>query len=128
MTENFMVNTIGTLKVINAVKARLNNLAKIVIITSKMGSISDNNSGGRYGYRMSKAALNAAAKSLAIDLKPQGISVSLIHPGWVKTDMGGPNALISTEESSSGIVSVIKKTNIKNSGLFYNFNGDIIDW
>ena len=76
----------------------------------------------------SKTALNQVVKSLSIDLKPLGISVISLHPGWVRTDMGGPNALISVDESINGLMSVISKTNIKNSGQFLNYDGSEIPW
>ena len=81
-----------------------------------------------YIYRSSKTALNQVVKSLSIDLKPSGISVISLHPGWVRTDMGGPNALISVDESINGMMSVISNTNIKNSGQFLNYDGSEIPW
>ena len=104
------------------------NLKKIAIMSSKMGSIDDNNSGGSYIYRSTKAALNAVMKSLAVDLGRRGISVALLHPGWVRTDMGGPNALIDAPESVSGLRQVIKGLNLKNSGCFFNYDGSEIPW
>ena len=101
---------------------------KIVLITSKMGSITDNNSGGSYVYRSSKAALNAAGRSLAIDLREKNIQVALLHPGWVKTDMGGPNALLDTTSSVSYLIQTIDNLNIENSGSFTNYDGTIIPW
>ena len=93
-----------------------------------MGSISDNSSGGSYQYRSSKAALNAVVKSLAQDLAKDHISVAAIHPGWVKTRMGGANALIDTDTSVSGIAQVIAQLNLSNSGQFFNYNGQTIGW
>ena len=101
---------------------------KIYFISSKVGSIDDNRSGGMYTYRSSKTALNQVVKSLSIDLKPLGISVISLHPGWVRTDMGGPNALISVDQSIDGMMSVISNTNIKNSGQFLNYDGNEIPW
>ena len=103
-------------------------LKKLVYITSKMGSVGDNSGGGQYVYRSSKAALNAAVKSLAIDLADQGFSVGLIHPGWVKTDMGGPNAWIDTQTSVSGMLKLIDELNAQNSGKFLAYDGKIIPW
>ena len=97
-------------------------------MSSKMGSIDDNNSGGSYIYRSSKAALNAVMKSLSIDLAPRGISVAILHPGWVRTDMGGPNGLIDAPESVNGLLKVIKDLNLKNSGRFYSYDGSEIAW
>lgn len=104
------------------------NLKKIAIMSSKMGSIEDNNSGGSYIYRSTKAALNAVMKSLSIDLAPRGISVAILHPGWVRTDMGGPNGLIDATESVNGLLKVIKDLNLKNSGRFYSYDGSEIAW
>jgi len=101
---------------------------KIYFISSKVGSIEDNKSGGMYIYRSSKTALNQVVKSLSIDLKPLGISVISLHPGWVRTEMGGPNALISVEESVNGMVDVISNTNIINSGQFINYDGKRLPW
>ena len=101
---------------------------KIYFISSKVGSIEDNKSGGMYIYRSSKTALNQVVKSLSIDLKPLGISVISLHPGWVRTEMGGPNALISVEESVNGMVDVISNTSIVNSGEFINYDGTRLPW
>ena len=101
---------------------------KIYFISSKVGSIEDNKSGGMYIYRSSKTALNQVVKSLSIDLKPLGISVISLHPGWVRTEMGGPNALISVEESVNGMVDVISNTSIFNSGQFINYDGKRLTW
>lgn len=104
------------------------SLKKLVYLTSKMGSIADNQGGGSYIYRSSKAALNAAIKSLAIDLKDEGFSVGLLHPGWVRTDMGGPNGLIDTNTSVTGLIKVIDNLDSANSGSFFNYDGAIIPW
>jgi len=128
--ETFRVNTIAPLKIIEAL---IDNISRsqdktIVTITSKMGSIEDNGSGGSYIYRSSKAALNAVLKSVAIDLAPKGIKVLLIHPGWVKTEMGGLNAEISTEQSVRGISRVIHNTTINDSGTFSEYDGTLVPW
>ncbi len=103
-------------------------LKKIVTISSKMGSMGDNDSGGGYIYRSSKAALNAVMKSLSIDLKPRGISVAVLHPGWVRTDMGGPGGLIDAEQSVTGMRRVIEGLDMATSGRFYNYDGAEIPW
>ena len=107
---------------------RLGADKKMIYITSKMGSIDDNKGGGAYVYRSSKTALNAVVKSLSVDLKNEGIAVILIHPGWVKTDMGGPNALIDKETSVTGMTEVISNLNISSTGNFYNYDGTVISW
>ena len=101
---------------------------KLIYITSKMGSIDDNKGGGAYVYRSSKTALNAVVKSLSVDLKNENIAVALIHPGWVKTDMGGPNALIERDTSVRGMTEVISNLDISSTGNFYNYDGSIIPW
>ena len=101
---------------------------KIFFLSSKVGSIADNTGGGMYIYRSSKTALNQVVKSLSIDLHSRGISVIALHPGWVRTDMGGPNALISIEESVNGMASVIAKKNLEDSGKFFNYDGKEIPW
>ena len=107
---------------------RLGADKKLIYITSKMGSIDDNKGGGAYVYRSSKTALNAVVKSLSVDLENEGMTVALIHPGWVKTDMGGPNALIDKETSVRGMTEVISNLDISSTGNFYNYDGSIIPW
>lgn len=101
---------------------------KIVTLSSKMGSIADNGSGGSYIYRSSKTALNMVMKSLAIDLQARGIAVATLHPGWVQTDMGGPNALINTTQSVSGLRKVIGELAIESTGRFIAYDGKEIPW
>ena len=101
---------------------------KLIYISSKMGSIDDNKGGGSYVYRSSKAALNAVAKCIAVDLGNSGYSVAVLHPGWVQTDMGGPNALIDAGTSVSNMINVIDNLNTQNSGSFFNYDGVIIPW
>ena len=129
--EKFMrINVISPLMVCESFIEHVasSNFKKIAIMSSKMGSIDDNGSGGSYIYRSSKAALNAVMKSLSIDLKPRGISVAILHPGWVRTDMGGPNGLIDAPESVHGLRQVINGLNLTNSGRFYNYDGSEIPW
>ena len=101
---------------------------KLLYITSKMGSIDDNKGGGSYVYRSSKAALNAVVKSIAVDLADDGFAVAVLHPGWVRTDMGGPNGLIDAGTSVAGMVSVIDNLGRSNTGSFFNYDGTIIPW
>ncbi len=100
----------------------------IVAITSLMGSIGDNSSGGAYIYRSSKAALNAVMRSLAIDLRPRGITVAVLHPGWVRTDMGGANAPLDVETSVKGLRRVIAGLKPQDSGRFFNYDGRELPW
>ena len=107
---------------------RLGNARKLVYVTSKMGSIEDNRGGGSYIYRSSKTALNSVVSSLSVDLREEGCSVAVLHPGWVQTDMGGPNGLIDVTTSVSGMMSVIEGLSPTGSGQFFNYDGSIIPW
>ncbi|MGY9006114.1 MAG: SDR family oxidoreductase [Alphaproteobacteria bacterium] len=101
---------------------------RIAFLTSRMGSIADNTSGGFYAYRASKAALNAAVKSLSTELEPKGIIALLLHPGWVRTDMGGPNALLDVGASVTGLRGVITGAKMSESGHFMAYDGTEIPW
>ncbi|NOQ77621.1 MAG: SDR family NAD(P)-dependent oxidoreductase [Methylococcaceae bacterium] len=124
----FEVNSLGPLLTTQALVGNLGDGSKVGIITSRMGSVEDNDSGGSYGYRMSKAAVNAAGKSLSIDLKPKGIAVAILHPGWVRTDMTGHNGLIDTDESASGLLDRMTELTLDNTGSFWHTNGDLLPW
>ncbi|MFV7786094.1 SDR family oxidoreductase [Shewanella marisflavi] len=102
--------------------------AKVVFISSKMGSMGDNQSGGSYLYRSSKAGLNAAVKSLAIDLSSEDIYCAIFHPGWVQTEMGGPNALLTVTEAVEQMTLCIEKLDSESSGKFLNYDGQVIPW
>jgi NAD(P)-dependent dehydrogenase (short-subunit alcohol dehydrogenase family) len=93
-----------------------------------MGSVADNRGGGCYIYRSSKAGVNIVVKSLSIDLNPQKIIAVVLHPGWVKTDMGGPGALITAEQSVTGMRRVIGNLTLQDSGKFYAFDGKEVPW
>ena len=107
---------------------RRGELKKLVYVTSKMGSIEDNRGGGSYVYRSSKAALNAVVKSISVDLESEKMAAAVLHPGWVRTDMGGPNGLIDTKTSVAGMVQVIRNLNVESSGAFFNYDGNVIPW
>ncbi len=126
--QQWEVNTLGPLRVANELKHLMTNPAKIALITSRMGSIADNGSGGYYGYRMSKAALNMAGVSLAHDLKAQGIAVGILHPGLVSTDMTNNNGQINPDESVTGLLARIENLNLENSGTFWHMNGEVLPW
>lgn len=100
----------------------------IVAMSSKMGSIADNRSGGSYAYRASKTALNAFMYSFALDIKSYGIHLLIFHPGWVKTDMGGPNALIDVDTSVSGMLAIMAEAKRYSTGSFLSYDGHEIDW
>ncbi|ODA35618.1 short-chain dehydrogenase [Veronia pacifica] len=124
------VNTIAPQMLVEALYPKLlaGHDRKIVCLSSKVGSMTENTSGGGYLYRSSKAALNSVVKSLSNDLAPEGFTVLALHPGWVKTEMGGPNALITAEESVDGLLSVILESNTDKSGRFIDFRGDELPW
>ncbi len=124
----FEVNAITPLKITQALSPYLKQGSKVANITSRMGSIEDNGSGGYYGYRASKAALNAFSKSLAIDLKPQGVSVALLHPGFVQTRMVGFGGDISPQQAATGIAQRIEELTLDNSGGFWHSNGESLPW
>lgn len=100
----------------------------MVTLTSLMGNIADNGSGGHYLYRTSKAAANMVVKSLVVDMRQQGITSEAFHPGWVQTDMGGPNAMISAAQSESGMRKVISNLPPIDSGKFINYEGHVLPW
>jgi NAD(P)-dependent dehydrogenase (short-subunit alcohol dehydrogenase family) len=124
----FETNALGPLRVTAKLRRRLSSGAKVAIITSRMGSIGDNTSGSRYGYRMSKAAVNMAGVSLSHDLKTQGIAVAILHPGWVRTDMTGGTGLVDALESAAGLIARMDGLNLENSGTFWHMNGDVLPW
>lgn len=126
--QQFQTNALAPLKLSEALRHKLKNPSKLVFITSRMGSISDNSSGGRYGYRMSKAALNIAAKSLSIDLAPQGISVGILHPGYVQTDMVGNRGDISAFDAAARLIDRIDELTLNNSGEFLHGSGERLPW
>jgi NAD(P)-dependent dehydrogenase (short-subunit alcohol dehydrogenase family) len=128
--QAFRVNTMAPLKMAEAFAAQIARSEHkiIVTITSKMGSIADNRGGGSYLYRSSKAGVNMVVKNLSIDLRPAGINAVVFHPGWVKTDMGGPNAMISPEQSVSGMRQVIGRLTLADSGKFFGYDGQLIPW
>jgi NAD(P)-dependent dehydrogenase (short-subunit alcohol dehydrogenase family) len=125
--RQFEVNAVGTLRVTRALLDGLRPGSKVAIVTSLMGSMGDNTSGGSYGYRMSKAAVNAAGVSLAHDLRPRGIAVAILHPGMVSTDMTGGRG-IPVEESVRGLLARIDGLTLDNSGTFWHADGRILPW
>ena len=122
------INAIAPLRVTHAFQSMLWEGSKIAMITSRMGSVSDNGSGAYYGYRASKAALNAFGKSLAIDLKPKGIAVALLHPGFVQTRMVGFNGDISPAQAAAGLAQRIEELSLENTGSFWHSNGELLPW
>lgn len=128
MRRQFEVNALGPLRVAQALMDKLADDAKVGIITSRMGSVADNGSGGRYGYRASKAAVNAIGKSLAVDLAPRGIAVFLLHPGYVATDMVGGSGDVSPEQAAAQLVERLDTLTLEQTGTFWHANGTSLPW
>jgi NAD(P)-dependent dehydrogenase (short-subunit alcohol dehydrogenase family) len=124
----FRVNSVGPLRVVAALRGHMKSPSKVGLLTSRMGSIEDNTSGGSYAYRMSKAALNAAGKSLAVDLEGDGIAVRLLHPGWVRTDMTNHNGLIDPPEAVEGLIARMDELTLKTTGEFWHQKGEKLPW
>ncbi len=124
------VNVLGPARVCEAFLGQVSQSERrlIVTITSGMGSLADNTSGGSILYRTSKAAVNMLMRTAAIDLKTRGITCVVLNPGWVKTDMGGPNARLTPEQSVSAMRRLISKLGPKDSGRFYNYDGREYPW
>jgi NAD(P)-dependent dehydrogenase (short-subunit alcohol dehydrogenase family) len=126
--HQFEVNTLGPLRAAIALLPNLKHGSKIGIITSRMGSIDDNTSGGMYGYRASKAAVNAVGRSLAMDLKERGIAVQLLHPGFVRTDLTRGNGIINADESARTLVERLDELTLEETGTFRHQNGEYLPW
>lgn len=124
----FEVNALGPLRVTSALRPCLGRGSKVFIITSRMGSMSDNTSGGHYSYRMSKAAVNAAGVSLAHDLRDQDIAVALLHPGYVRTGMTGHTGYVDADEAAAGLIERMQALDLDNSGRFFHANGEALPW
>jgi NAD(P)-dependent dehydrogenase (short-subunit alcohol dehydrogenase family) len=128
--DEIMINAVGPVVLSQKLKENImsGNDKKIIFISSQMGSIDDNYSGGYYFYRTSKSALNSAAKSLSIDWKADGISVLMLHPGWVRTDMGGSNAKLDIDTSVRKMLDVINALDMGKTGTFLNYEGKKLEW
>lgn len=142
LTESFFINTVAPIMLAKALLPLLKiasknnetckemnvNRAAIINMTSILGSIEQNDQGGFYPYRCSKAALNAGTKSMSIDLKDDGILVVCLHPGWVRTNMGGNNAPMDVDTSVSHILNLMKTLSEKHTGSFLQYDGTILPW
>jgi NAD(P)-dependent dehydrogenase (short-subunit alcohol dehydrogenase family) len=127
--RQFEVNALAPLRLTAALLPQLPSGSRVVLMTSRMGSIGDNSSGNSYGYRMSKVALCMAGKSLAIDLKPRGIAVAILHPGLVSTAMTGFSTVgITPEQAVRGLLARIDGLTLENSGTFWHANGEVLPW
>jgi len=122
------VNSMGPLRVTHALLPRLGRGAKVAVVTSRMGSIADNTSGRMYGYRMSKAAVNAAFVSLAHDLSDRGFAVVILHPGHVRTEMTGNTGMVEASESAAGLLLRIDELTLAETGRFRHANGQSLPW
>jgi NAD(P)-dependent dehydrogenase (short-subunit alcohol dehydrogenase family) len=122
------INALAPLFLTQALAPLLVRGAKVALITSRMGSIGDNTSGGYYGYRMSKAALNAAGVSMARDFAPRGVSVVILHPGAVRTGMTGGHGILEPDESARGLLRRIDELRLETTGRFLHQNGDVLPW
>lgn len=126
--QQFETNALAPLRVTETLMDNLASDAKVALITSRMGSVTDNTSGGRYGYRMSKCALNIAGMSLSHDLKPKGVAVALLHPGLVGTEMIGGHGDITPDEAAERLAQRIDELTLENSGTFWHSNGEELPW
>lgn len=126
--RQLQINAIAPLRMTMAILPLMSEGGKVANITSRMGSMADNTSGGYYGYRASKAALNAFGKSLAMDLEPRGIAVAQLHPGFVQTRMVNFAGDITPEGAATGLVSRIDALDLRTTGTFWHANGDTLPW
>jgi NAD(P)-dependent dehydrogenase (short-subunit alcohol dehydrogenase family) len=128
--ETFRVNAMAPILLAEALLPALlaGQQKRLVFLTSRMGSIADNGGGGYYAYRASKAALNAAVKSLAVDLAPRGVSTLLLHPGWAKTDMGGQGATVAAADSVAGMRALIEQMQAGQALRFVDYRGKTLPW
>ena len=126
----FQVNCLGPMRVTQAVLPALRRGERklVVNITSLLGSIERNTRGGYYGYRESKAALNMFTRTLALELQPEGFTCIVMNPGWVRTDMGGPNARLSPQESIGAMITVIDRLTPQDTGSFFSHGGERVPW
>lgn len=128
MRRQYEVNAIGPLRLTRALLPKMTKGSKIALITSRAGSIGDNGSGGLYGYRMSKAALNMAGVSLARDLASKGIMVAVLHPGFIRTDMTGHAGNDDPPVAAKGLIARIDELTLERTGKFFHANGQELPW
>lgn len=128
MRRQFDVNALGPLRLVQSLRPCLGAGSKVGIVTSRMGSMADNGSGGHYGYRASKAAVNAIGKSLSVDLREAGIAVFLLHPGYVATDMTGHRGDTSPAESAANLIERLDNLTLAQTGTFWHANGTPLPW
>ncbi len=126
LRRTFETNTLGPFRIVQAFLplVRRGQQKKLIHLSSKMGSVSLNEAGGAYSYRMSKAALNSLSRNLALELHGDGIISLVVHPGWAQTDMGGRRAPVPLRDSVQGLMSIIEKATLRQSGRFFNYTGE----
>lgn len=128
MSKQYEVNAIGPIRLTKALLDRLDTGSKVAVVSSRAGSIADNGSGGNYGYRMSKAALNMGAVSLARDLKPRGIAVVVLHPGFIRTELTGGHGNDDPPVAAKGLIARVDQLTLERSGAFLHANGEALPW
>ena len=128
MRAQYEVNALGPLRVTHALKDNLIEGSKVGVVTSRVGSMDDNSSGGNYGYRMSKAAANMAGVNLSHDLRPRGIAVALLHPGYVRTNMTGGNGITDTATAAAGLIERMDALSLETTGTFWHAEGYELPW
>lgn len=128
VSEQLLTNALAPLQAVVTLLPVLAGGARIGLLTSRMGSMADNGSGGYYGYRMSKAALNAAGRSLALDLAPRGIHVALLHPGFVRTDMTGGRGDVEAKDAAESLAQRLDELDAARSGRFWHAKGEELPW
>lgn len=126
--HQFRINALAPLLVTRAFADKLRDGAKVVLVSTRAGSIGDNTSGGEYGYRMSKSALNMAGVNLAQDMRSRGIAVFMLHPGFVKTDLTDNQGLVSAAESAAKLVALTDQLGLAESGRFFHADGGGLPW
>ncbi len=130
MARTFSINALGPLRVTSAVLPglRRGSSRRVAHVTSRMGSLAANTDGGAYAYRMSKAALNMAVRSMSTELRAEGFVTVLLHPGWVQTEMGGPGATLPAPDSVRGMLRIIDGLSLEHSGRFFDYQGVEVPW
>jgi NAD(P)-dependent dehydrogenase (short-subunit alcohol dehydrogenase family) len=128
LRDQLETNAVAPLRLTEQLLPLLSPGAKVALMTSRMGSIADNTSGNMYGYRMSKAALNMAGASLAHDLRPRGIAVVILHPGYVRTEMTGGHGNVEPSDAAKQLVGRIDELTLETSGRFLHANGEVLPW
>ena len=128
MRRQYEVNALAPLRLTKALLPALGEGAKVALVTSRVGSLADNSSGGNYGYRMSKAAANMAGVNLAIDLKARGIAVIMLHPGYVRTGMTGGRGMVDADEAARGLIARIDEATLADTGTFWHAEGYELPW